>query len=73
MRTVLTFVYALRITKAMDIDIKAIRGRLGLSQQELAERIGVNQASISRMESGRQPVKRPILILLSKLQEEAAA
>lgn len=72
MRYVLTFGYALRITDAMDIDIKAIRDRLGLSQQALAERIGVNQASISRMERGGQPVKRPILILLSRLQDEAA-
>jgi transcriptional regulator with XRE-family HTH domain len=33
--------------------LKALRERAGLSQQELADRIGVDQASVSRWENGR--------------------
>ena len=37
-----------------DIDIKAIRGRLGLTQQEFASRFGFNITTLSHWEQGRR-------------------
>lgn len=46
------------------MDIATTRKALGLSQAALAEALGVNQATISRMESGvLVPNKRTILAL----------
>ena len=43
--------------------IKSLRAKLGLSQQELAEKLGVNQATVSRIEAGKTP-SRPVARLL---------
>jgi DNA-binding transcriptional regulator YiaG len=48
------------------LDVKKIRERLGLSQAELAERLGVEQPSVSRWEND-QPMSRPIRKLLEQL------
>jgi putative transcriptional regulator len=37
-----------------DIDIKAIRGRLGLTQQEFASRFGFNITTLRHWEQGRR-------------------
>lgn len=47
-------------------DIRPLRERLGWSQQELAEYLGVDQSSISRMERG-QPPSGPVIRLLAAL------
>lgn len=54
------------------IDIKALRERLGWTQEQLAERLMLDRSSISRMEGG-QPPKGPTLILLRQLLREAEA
>lgn len=44
------------------MDFATIRKDLGLSQAELAEKLGVNQATVSRFENGKLiPDKRTIL------------
>ena len=50
--------------------VKAFREARGWSQQQLAAEIGVDQATISRIENGIEP-RRPIWILLSRMMEEA--
>lgn len=43
-------------------DIRRIRTRLGLTQIEFAERLGLHQSTISRFETGELPTdKRTIL------------
>ncbi len=42
------------------------RSRAGLSQQQLARRMGTTQSSIARMESGRQPPSMRTLERLAK-------
>jgi transcriptional regulator with XRE-family HTH domain len=37
------------------IDIKALRESFGWRQEQLAEFLGVDRSSVSRMENGRQP------------------
>ena len=41
--------------------IKTIRGTLGLSQEALGKRIGLTNAHISRLESGKSPITEAIL------------
>jgi transcriptional regulator with XRE-family HTH domain len=37
-------------------DIRSIRRELGLSQEELGARLGLNQSTISRFETGELPL-----------------
>jgi transcriptional regulator with XRE-family HTH domain len=47
--------------------VAALRAQLGLSQSEFARRLGVNQTTVSRWESGRQVPGKSILIRLREL------
>lgn len=51
---------------AKKIDISKLRKRLKLSQAALAEMLGVDQATVSRLEAGRSPSK-PVLKLLEQM------
>lgn len=44
------------IKKRFGLAVKEKRGSLGISQEELAMRIGADQAYVSRMEAGRMNV-----------------
>lgn len=48
------------------LDIRSLRKGLGLSQDDLAERLGVNRSTISRIEHGA-PVRGPMLLLLRQV------
>ena len=54
------------------IDVKAIRTSRGWSQARLAEYLGCDQATISRIENGGK-INGPIQRLLEGLKAEAAA
>lgn len=54
------------------IDIRALRARLGWTQDQMAEYLGLDRSSVSRMESG-QPIKGPTLRLLQALESKRAA
>ena len=61
-----------RIAVMEKIDITDLRRRLGsISQSDLANRIGVNQATISRWENGDQDPTGPAERLLRRLADEA--
>lgn len=42
------------------MNIKEARTRKGLTQQDLADRIGMSVQSINRMENGKQPVSKTV-------------
>lgn len=46
-------------------DLKAAREALGLSQNGLAERLGVSQSTVSRWEAGLMPIERPAMLRLA--------
>ena len=50
------------------IDIRALRDRLNWSQEKLAEYLGLDRSSVSRMENGQAP-KGPTLRLLRDLDK----
>jgi transcriptional regulator with XRE-family HTH domain len=56
--------------------IKSFRERLEWSQQQLAEELGVDQATVSRMENGvepRGPVRRLLERLIADHSDQAGA
>jgi transcriptional regulator with XRE-family HTH domain len=52
------------------IDIKALREQLGWDQTQMAEYLGLDRSSVSRMENGQEP-KGPVLKLLQQLNQDA--
>lgn len=52
-------------------DLKTLRKRLRLTQSQLAEKIGVNLATVWRWENEGIPTRGPARAYLDKLAEEA--
>src|SRR5262245_47607109 len=52
-------------------ELREIRGRMGLTQAELAERIRVARNSVARMENGRQAITPPMELLIQYVAREA--
>lgn len=57
------------VTEFDSAQVKAFREARGWSQQQLAAEIGVDQATVSRMENGIEP-RRALWILLTKVMAE---
>lgn len=54
-------------------DIREIRRDLGLTQAELASKLGLHQATISRFETGDMPVDERTRLALEALASRGAA
>lgn len=52
------------------INIREIRHQLGLTQTEMASRLGMNQSTISRFERGDLPVDKRTLLALEALSAQ---
>jgi DNA-binding transcriptional regulator YiaG len=52
-------------------EIAALRRQLGLTQEELAERVGVNRTAVSLWESGDRNPSGPAQMLLGQLASQA--
>jgi putative transcriptional regulator len=53
------------------IDIKSLRAKLGLTQEQLGEAVGVDQSTVSNWENGQTP-RGPALKLLNSLARDAS-
>lgn len=53
------------------IEMRVIRQELKLTQTELAEKLGVHQATISRFETGELPLDRRTELALRALRDNA--
>ena len=62
-----------RIFAPPDIDVAAIRKRLGLSQAKFAERFGLSPATIRDWEQGRRRPDRTARILLTVIERDPEA
>ena len=49
--------------------LKEIRKEKGLSQQEVADKLGINRTSLSKIENGKQELSSTQLFQLSRLYE----
>ena len=54
-------------------ELKALRARLGLTQYELAEKVGVARNTINRWEMGIRSIPEPVVRLLDYLTKEVRA
>jgi len=54
-------------------ELKALRARLGLTQQELAEKVGVARNTINRWEMGIRSIPEPVVRLMDYLTKEVRA
>ncbi|HXA85769.1 MAG TPA: helix-turn-helix transcriptional regulator [Candidatus Dormibacteraeota bacterium] len=52
---------------AKKFDVKRLRERLNLTQEGLAERLGVHQSTIARIEAGQMVPSKPVQILLEQI------
>lgn len=52
------------------MDIRSLREKLGWTQDRLADYLGVDRSSVSRMENGR-PARGPVVKLLETLERDA--
>jgi putative transcriptional regulator len=55
------------------LDVKAIRGRLGMSQRQFAKHFGFQLAALQNWEQGRRYPDRPARILLRVIEREPEA
>lgn len=70
MRFALDFQLCLTHTLGMEkIDLKIIRLKLGWSQDQMADFLGCDRSSVSRMENGDREVRPPYRKLLATLPE----
>lgn len=51
-------------------DLKALRSRLGMTQKELAEAVGVWPATVARWEQGGRGIPEPVARLLIRIGAE---
>lgn len=56
----------------MTYDVKSLRRARGWSQEEMADYLGLNRSSVSRLEAGRTQTG-PVRKLLAELAEKPAA
>jgi transcriptional regulator with XRE-family HTH domain len=51
-------------------ELKALRARLGFTQEELAEKVGVARNTINRWEMGIRHIPEPVVRLMDYLTKE---
>jgi DNA-binding XRE family transcriptional regulator len=61
------FSYGRLPAMAKKFDVKRLRERLNLTQEGLAERLGVHQSTIARIEAGQMVPSKPVQILLEQI------
>jgi len=52
--------------KTPSIALRGVRRRLNLTQKEMAEKIGVSQGDLSKMEKGERPIGRKLAMRIGK-------
>lgn len=53
--------------------IKRVRDRLAETQEQFAERLGIDQATLSRWEAGRVPTRGPTFLWLQRVLADIRA
>jgi putative transcriptional regulator len=56
-----------------DVDVGALRERLGLTQDEFAKAFGVTTATLRNWEQGRREPRGPARVLLNVIEKEPEA
>ena len=59
--------------KVADVDVKAVRGKLGLSQKTFAQAFGVSAKTVQNWEQGRRQPEGPARVLLRVIERHPDA
>ena len=62
-----------RIHRPHPVDVKALRARVGMTQEEFASRFGVSTATLRHWERGDRAPHGPALVLLNVIERNPAA
>ena len=54
-------------------ELKALRGKLNLTQKAMGERLGISHSAVVKLESGENNMSKPVAMLAAKLSEELPA
>lgn len=55
-----------RANHAWSIAVRAAREKAGLTQESLAKAIGMNQQDVSKLETGRRPLRAPEIPVVAR-------
>ena len=59
-----------KVYRPTAVDVAAVRGRLGLTQAQFADRFGVSVATLRHWERGDRSPQGPALVLLNLIERE---
>ena len=48
-------------------ELKSLRTKLGLTQAQMAERLGISHSAIVKLESGKNNMSRPVAMLCQQM------
>lgn len=51
-----------------NIQLKQLRNKLGLTQAQMADKIGISHSAIVKIESGKNNMSKPVSMLCQKLE-----
>ena len=55
------------------VELRTLRHSLGLTQPQMAERLGVSTSGYRKWEQGERGISGPVLILLEQIKEKLRA
>lgn len=61
-----------KVWRPSAVDVAAVRGRLGFTQAEFADRFGVSVATLRHWERGDRSPQGPALVLLNLIERDPA-
>lgn len=62
-----------RIHRPQEVDVKALRTRIGLTQEQFAARFGFSTATLRHWERGDRTPRGPALVLLNVIEHNPQA
>ena len=62
-----------RVVAMTPAELRALRERLGLSQGELAKRLGIDRNSVWRKEHGQRAITERDVIMLRQIEKDGAS
>lgn len=63
----------IRVHRPRPVDVKALRARIGMTQEEFAARFGVSTATLRHWERGDRMPHGPALVLLNVIERNPKA
>lgn len=56
-----------------NVELRALREKLGLTQAELGERLGITASAVAHLESGKNTMSKPVAMLAASIRANAGS